>query len=128
MLHHIVDYENLCSEILKTDSNIRFVAVYNQWTEKQASKMKEGLSMYLPEWLTHEAVEQTIQIWKIRQKMGKWIGMPKFAMAEYEKIIRFVFYLNENEFLLVTTEHGIDQNSLKSNIESIFEIKIKKVL
>ena len=122
-----MDYENLCSKILQISSKIRFVGIFDQWAEKKATTMQPGLKMYIPEHVTLEAVNHAIQIWKIRQKLERWVGTPKYAMAEYDKIKRFTFYLNKNELLLVTTEIDVDDHMVVDNMLLILGEKIKKI-
>ena len=116
-----MEYENLCSQILKIDSKIRFVAVFNSWSEKKAEKIQDGLSVHLPERITQEAVNQALFRWESRKKMSEWIGKPKYAMAEYEKTKRLTFYLNENDILLVSTETAADHNFIINQIQQFLE-------
>ncbi len=103
-----MDYEKLCSQILKLDPKIRLAAVYNTWAEHIAGGPQKGMEAHLPKKVTQEAVNQAILRWKTRQKMDEWVGKAKYAMAEYEKVKRITFYLNDNDLLLITTEPDAD--------------------
>ena len=116
-----MDYENLCSQILKIDSKIRFTAVFNSWSEKLAEQIQSGLSVHLPERITQQAVNQALFRWESRKKMSEWIGKPKYAMAEYEKTKRLTFYLNEKDILLVSTETAADHNFIIKQIQQFLE-------
>ena len=114
-----MEYDEICSKILKIDSKIRFVAVYNSWAEKLASQTQEGLEIHLPEKVTKDAVNQALLRWQSRKKMAEWVGVPKYSMAEYEKIKRLTFYLNDSDILLVSTEVNADHNQIINHIQKI---------
>jgi hypothetical protein len=40
-------------------------------------------------------------------------------LAEYEKIKRFTFYLDDNHLLLVSTELGLDSNSFVTKVSKL---------
>ena len=114
-----MDYSKLCAKILKIDSKIRVVAVYDEWAKKLAIEKKEGVEVYVPEKMTQESVNQAIFRWKSRKNMVQWIGKSKYAMSEYEKIKRFTFYLDEEKLLLVTAEPDIDHNLIIEKIQKL---------
>ncbi len=116
-----MDYEKLCSQILKMDPKIRFASVYNEWAEQIAGGMQEGLDVRLPENMTHETVNQAILRWESRKKMYDWVGKAKYAMTEYERIKRFTFYLNDNYLLLVSTELDADHVTMISKIQKLLK-------
>ncbi len=114
-----MDYENLCSGILKIDQKIRFVAVYDKWAKLLAGVAKDDIENLLPDKVTHESINQSILRWESRKKMNKWVGKLKYSMAEYEKLKRFTFYLNENYLLLVTTEPDADHILILTMIQNL---------
>lgn len=114
-----MNYQRLCSQILKIDPKVRFAAVYNKWAEHLASETKDGLSAHLPAKQTQESVNQAILRWESRKKMDQWVGKPKYAMAEYEKLKRFTFYLSDEDLLLVTTEPDADHIVIITMIQKL---------
>lgn len=106
-----MDYEQLCKKILDLDKQIRFAAVFNSDIEKIAGGMRKGIKTLTPESITKLSVEQSFIRRDTRIRMREWIGLPKYALAEYEKIKRFTFYLDDNKLLLVSTELALDSNS-----------------
>lgn len=105
-----MDYEQLCKKILDLDKQIRFAAVFNSNIEKIAGGMRKGIETLTPESITKLSVEQSFIRRDTRIRMREWIGLPKYALAEYEKIKRFTFYLNDDKLLLVSTELALDTN------------------
>lgn len=51
--------------------------------------------------------------------MEDWIGLPKYALAEYEKIKRFTFYLEKDKILLVSAELELDNNLFINRIRQL---------
>ena len=109
-LDSLMDYEQLCKKILDLDKQIRFAAVFNSNIEKIAGGMRKGIETLTPESITKLSVEQSFIRRDTRIRMREWIGLPKYALAEYEKIKRFTFYLNDDKLLLVSTELALDTN------------------
>jgi len=114
-----MDYEKLCSQILKIDPKIRYVAVYDFWAERIAGGMRDGLESNLPEKITINSINQALLRWKSRKTSEEWIGKTKYAMAEYEKVKRFTFYFNENELLLVSTEPSVDNECIIKGVQKL---------
>ena len=104
-----MDYNQLCSKIIKIDPKIRLSSVYNHKLEKLAEEIQQNIFMHVPERITQETVKQALLRWESRSTMKEWIGTAKFAMAEYGKVKRFTFYLNHGDLLLISTE--IDMNN-----------------
>jgi hypothetical protein len=117
--HIFMDYEKLCAKIFELDKQIRLVAVYNSKTEKIAGGMRDGLVNHIPESITKLTVEQSFMRWDTRLEMKDWIGKPKFAFAEYDKVKRFTFYVNHDKLLLVSTELGVSNDFLIENIRKL---------
>jgi peroxiredoxin len=58
--------------------------------------------------------------WAFRKKLSFKIGEPKFAMAEYAKVNRITFPLDNDGIILVTTELGVDVSKL---VDKVIEIR-----
>ncbi len=105
-----MDYENFCSQILKTDPKIRFASVYDQWAEHVGGGMREGEKSMLSEHMENELVNLSIIDWKARKDTVKMLGKTKYTLAEYDTIKRFSFYLGDDHLLLVSSEKDSDTN------------------
>ena len=114
-----MDYEQLCQKIFDIDKQIRFVAVYNINIEKIAGGIRKGIETIIPESITKLSVEQSFIRRDTRIKMQEWIGLPKYALAEYEKIKRFTFYLKNDHLLLVSTEITLDSNLFVTRVSKL---------
>ncbi len=114
-----MNYEQLCKKIFDMDKQIRFVAVYDSNIEKMAGGIRKGIETLIPESITKLSVEQSFIRRDTRIRMREWIGLPKYALAEYEKIKRFTFYLKNNHLLLVSTELALDSNSFVAKVNQL---------
>lgn len=114
-----MEYEQLCKSIFEIDKQIRFAAVYNSKIEKIAGGIRKGAKTLIPESITKLSVEQSFIRWNTRVLMEEWIGSPKYALAEYEKIKRFTFYLEKDKILLVSAELELDNNLIINRIRQL---------
>ena len=116
-------YDILCSKIIKMDPKIRLASVFDNKSEKIVEVIQKNTAMHVPERITKEMAKQALVRWKSRITMKEWIGPAKFAMAEYAKVKRFTFYLNQSHLLLISTEVDIDNDFLIDNILQYCDIK-----
>jgi len=114
-----MEYEQLCKSIFDIDKQIRFAAVYNDKIEKVAGGIRKGVKTLIPELITKLSVEQSFIRRDTRLRMRDWIGEPKYAFAEYEKIKRFTFYLTQNKLLIISTELTVDSNVLITKVSQL---------
>jgi len=115
-----MDYENFCSQILKTDPKIRFASVFDQWAKHVGGGMRNGMKSLLSEHMENELVNLSIIDWKARKVSAKMLGKTKYSMAEYDTIKRFSFYLGNDHLLLVSTEKDSDTNVVVDKIIELY--------
>jgi hypothetical protein len=93
------------------------VAIYDG---QLSAKFKEGIQGYFKEDETKSSLSEAQKRWAFRKKLSFKIGEPKFAMAEYAKVNRITFPLDNDGIILVTTELGVDVSKL---VDKIIEIR-----
>ncbi|MGQ0605517.1 MAG: DUF6659 family protein [Candidatus Nitrosotenuis sp.] len=117
----ISDYDNLCDTVFEIDPKIRYVAIYHKSGHKICGGMRDDLEPLLPpEELTTSAMH-TIMRWETRSALATFIGQGKYSMAEYEKIKRMTFPINQAELLLVSTEINTSHNLIISKILDLLQ-------
>ncbi|MDX1596664.1 MAG: DUF6659 family protein [Nitrosopumilaceae archaeon] len=114
-----MDYEKFCSQILDIDPKVRFAAVFDEWANKVAGGLREGLTSTLSERAEKELQTLSILNWKSRKSMAKWLGKTIYTLAEHEKIKRFSFYLGDDYLLRVSTEKDCDTDKI---VESVIKL------
>ncbi len=115
-----MDYENFCSQILKTDPKIRFASVFDQWAKQVGGGMREGVTSLLSEHMEKELLNLSIIDWKARKDAAKMLGKTKYSMSEYDTIKRFSFYLGNDHLLLVSSEKEADTNVVVDKVIQLY--------
>ena len=111
-----MDYSALCKEILNMDSKIRFAGVCDETGDVKYGGQREGVPNLLTQEETKKSMMQALGRWGLRNSLAPKIGKGKYAMAEYEKIKRITFPLDQEHLLLVTTEVDADHTKIINNI------------
>ena len=103
-----MNYDNLCKEILEQDVNIRFAGVCDDTGQIRYGGQRQGVNNLLSSEETKRSNLQALARWSLRNSLAPKIGNGKYAMAEYEKIKRITFPLENFHLLLITTEVQAD--------------------
>jgi hypothetical protein len=112
LLFQNMDYGNLCKDILGLDQNIRFAGVSDDTGEIRYGGQRQGVSNLLSSEETKRSNLQALARWSLRNSLAPKIGKGKYAMAEYEKIKRLTFPLEDYHLLLITTEVNADHGKI----------------
>jgi hypothetical protein len=111
-----MDYSNLCKDILELDQNIRFAGVSDDTGEIRFGGQRQGISNLLSSEETKRSNLQALARWSLRNSLAPKIGKGRYAMAEYEKIKRITFPLEDYHLLLITTEVNADHGKIISKV------------
>jgi len=109
------------NSIMNIDEKVRYVAIIQKSGNVVFEGQKEGIKNCISDKNQIKTIKHVCDVWFLRDQFSEEIGMGKFAMAEYEKIIRFSFPINPNFFLFITTEKEIDSCEFVDNILKIKE-------
>ena len=115
-----MDYEKFCSQILESNADVRFAAVYDEWSTRLAGGLKKGLESLLSEKSEQELVTLSIFDWKARKDMSKKLGKVTYTLAEYDNVKRFSFYLGNDHLLLVSSEKEFDTNIVVDTVIKLY--------
>jgi hypothetical protein len=107
-----MDFDMLCKEILDIESKTRFADVCDYSGEIKYGGQREGVTNLLSPEETKGSNVQAMARWALRNSLSPKVGRGRYAMAEYEKIKRITFPLDEHHLLLVTTEVDADHNNI----------------
>ena len=116
LLLHNMDYGNLCNDILELDQNIRFAGVSDDTGEIRFGGQRQGITNLLSSEETKRSNLQALARWSLRNSLAPKIGKGRYAMAEYEKIKRITFPLEDYHLLLITTEVNADHGRIISKV------------
>jgi hypothetical protein len=111
-----MDLDRLCKDILGLESKIRFAGVCDDSGEIKNGGQRQGVTNLLSLEETKRSNLQAIARWALRESLSSKVGKGRYAMAEYEKIKRMTFPVEENRLLLVTAEVDADHNKIIRDI------------
>jgi len=111
-----MDFDKLSTDVLKMDSTIRYAAIQKNTGEKIAGGFRENISPILSDEELRMMHYYASQSWENRKNIEHKIGINKYAMAEYEKLKRITFPINEKYMLMIATEINTDHARVISKV------------
>ena len=99
-----MEFEKLFDEVSNLDDSIRYAVILSYTGEKIFGGYKEGISPLLDSDELKMIHFYAGQRWDTRKNLAHKIGMAKYAMAEYDKLKRMTFPIDDKHLLLITTE------------------------
>ncbi|MGD8708384.1 MAG: hypothetical protein PVI88_06845 [Nitrosopumilaceae archaeon] len=121
MMSNREDFYNLYNSIMNLDDKVRFVTILDNQGEVIFGGQREGIQNYLSEEDQKKSVKHVTDAWFSRNQFSSGIGGGKYAMAEYGKVKRFTFPLNESHIIYITTEPEVESSSFIENVLKIRE-------
>lgn len=109
-------FDTLYDEIMKMDSSIRYAVVLSNTGEKICGGYRKGMAPMLNDEELKMVHFYAGQRWDTRKNLTHKIGKTKYAMAEYNKLKRMTFPINENYLLMVSTEVETDHQKIIDTI------------
>lgn len=108
-----VNFDALYDEIMNMDRLIRYSVVLNRAGEKVCGGYRnEGITSLLNDEELKMVHFYAGQRWNTRKNLEHKLGKAKYVIAEYDKIKRMTFPINENYLLMITTEINADHQKL----------------
>jgi len=101
---------------MEVDSTIRYAAIQNSAGEKISGGFRENITPILNNDELKMMHYYASQRWQTRKNIEHKIGNTKYAMAEYDKLKRIVFPINEKYLLMLTTEINTDHTSVINKV------------
>lgn len=98
------------------DPTIRYVAIQNNTGEKMYGGFRDGINPILNEDELKMMHYYASQRWQTRKNIEHKLGETKYAMAEYGKLKRISFPIDEKHLLMITTEINTNHTSVIDRI------------
>ena len=102
-----MDFMNLLKRIMNSDPNIRHSIITDNEGNILATEHRPGVTNYLSQEETAEALKRAAIAWKGRNELVPKIGKGLYAIAAFEKITRMTFPLGDDNLIFVSL--GSDQ-------------------
>ena len=111
-----MDFDKLYHEIMNIDKSIRYAVVLSNTGEKICGGYREEITPLLNDEELKMVHFYAGQRWDTRKNLAHKIGETKYAMAEYDKLKRITFPINDNRLLMVTIEINTDHQMIINKI------------
>jgi hypothetical protein len=106
---------------MKTDSTIRYAVIQNNTGEKICGGFRENVNPILNNEELKMMHYYASQRWHTRKNIEHKLGSTKYAMAEYDKLKRITFPINEKYLLLLTTETNADHTGIIDKVLDLIQ-------
>jgi hypothetical protein len=116
-----MNYNDLSNEILDMDLAIRFAGVCDETGVIKYGRERQGIENVLSLEETKKSNLQELARWNMRNYLAPKTGKGKYAMAEYEKIKRITFPLEDSHLLLITTDVKADHEKIIKSILNLLK-------
>ena len=108
------------------DSLIRYAAIQNELGEKVYGGFKERVSPILNTDELKMMHYYASQRWQTRKNIEHKLGNTRYAMAEYDKLKRITFPIDEKHLLMLTTEVNANHTNIIDKILNLLQDISKK--
>ncbi len=111
-----MDFDRLFTDVMGIDSTIRYAAIQDSVGEKITGGFRDNISPFLSDEELKMMHYYASQRWETRKNIEHKIGTTKYAMAEYEKLKRITFPINEKYLLILATDINTDHTSVINKV------------
>ncbi|KRO25922.1 MAG: hypothetical protein ABR53_07585 [Nitrosopumilus sp. BACL13 MAG-121220-bin23] len=112
------NYEQLCSDILNSDKNIRFAGFVNDKSKILHSVERKDLDSLLTENEIGMSIHYTLERWRKAQNFTFRLGKERLTLTEYDHVTLFTIPF-KGKLLLVSTEPRIHYDPIIQKVNSV---------
>ncbi|MDC0884152.1 hypothetical protein PL987_03585 [Nitrosopumilus sp.] len=112
------NYEQLCSDILNSDNNIRFTGFVNDKSKILHSVQRKDLDSLLTENEIGMSIHYTLERWRKAQNFTFRLGKERLTLTEYDNVTLFTIPF-KGKLLLVSTEPRIHYDPIIQKVNSV---------
>lgn len=121
-MHYILlNFEKLYDDVMNLDPNIRYGAIQNTTGEKIHGGFRDGVTPILDDDELKMMHYYASQRWQTRKNIEHKLGNTRYAMAEYDKLKRISFPIDEKHLLLITADTGINHTNVISEVLKLIQ-------
>ena len=121
-----MDYDELCKNILKLDSKIRFAGVVNTKGVLINNMYQEGVEEYLTPSELKMSLHYSMLEWEKSQNLNHKIGNERASVVEYDKVTLLSIPLNNSDLFVASIEPNEDYFKMILKIKPLLEETIKE--
>jgi hypothetical protein len=102
--------DSLCSRIIESDKNIRFVGISNKMGNQIISRYRSGLTPLLtPKEIEMYAIQSVLRM-NTRKDFESKLGKPIYSFTLYQKLKRVTVTLENKEYPILLASFDIEAN------------------
>jgi len=121
-----MNFEKLCSDLLKFNKKIRFTGVLNYKGNLVAQKSRDNSISLLSDDELKMLVYYTSDRWNRLQNLQHKLGNVKESITKFENVTTIILFLDQN-LVLVSTDPNSNNSKIASNLWKIIDKKpVKK--
>ena len=114
-----MEYCDLLTEILKIESTVRFVGMYDCNFKIITDGYQSGVIPHVSREEHQNSIRYDIKRWETYKMFQSQLGDTKYAMVRYDKVILLTFSLSGEEFLRVTIEPTANYKMIIDKIQDL---------
>lgn len=114
-----MDFEKFYEKIMNIDESIQYAIILSKNGEIVHGGYRKEISPVLPEDELKMVHFYAVQRWDTRKNIEHRIGKTRYSMAEYDKMKRISFPINDKYLLMVHTE---TQNDHQKTITEVLNL------
>ena len=111
-----MNFDVLYDEVMKINELIRYAVVLSNTGEKISGRYRKGLTPLLNDEELKMIHFYAGQRWDTRKNLAHKIGNTKYAMAEYDKLKRMTFPINDKYLLMVSSEINTNHQEIINKV------------
>ncbi len=116
-----MDFDRLFTDVLNIDSTIRYAAIQNKDGVKIAGGFRENITPILNDEELKMMHYYASQRWHTRKNIEHKIGKTKYAIAEYDKLKRISFPIDDKYLLMLATEINTDHTNVINKVLELIQ-------
>jgi len=116
-----MDFDKLSANVLKIDTTIRYAAIQDHEGKKICGGFRDNISPILDDDELNMMHYYASQRWHTRKNIEHKLGSTKYAMAEYEKLKRISFPIDQKYLLMLTTEINTDHTNVINKVLELID-------
>jgi hypothetical protein len=119
-----MDYKALLENIMALDKIIRFSVIADKYGNIIMTRYRKGLKNFLTDRETKDTIQYAVEAWRIRHTHEEKLGKARFALVEYQKLLRTSIPLHNDQLLIITLD--IAENDFEIIEKILNQIKFAK--
>ena len=110
---------------MSIDSAIRYAAIQNKNGERVCGGFRDKVNPILSDDELKMMHYYASQRWQTRKNIEHKLGNTKYAMAEYDKLKRITFPIDEEYMLLLTAETNVNHTRIINKVLELIQSHLR---